>query len=150
VLLIDAELSWPGRAMSTLVSVSHDDHAHRLTAAVCFWTVFTSLGFQLFYWSVWKLALAGSELALLANLSAFTLSSKGTRGYVGSKGGLFTNRLIMIAAGMGVYFIPSPVIRLAGIIVGTWTGWLAVFGNTIRTKGSRETLVEGESWCFGC
>jgi hypothetical protein len=26
-----------------------------ICTAVCFWTVFTSLGFQLFYWSVWKL-----------------------------------------------------------------------------------------------
>lgn len=107
--------------------------------------MFTSLGFQLFYWSVWKLALAGSELALLANLSAFTLASRQTRGYVGSREGLFMNRLITIAAGMGVFFIPSPLARLAGIVVGTWTGWLALLGSTIRTRGSRETLVEGES-----
>lgn len=138
-------LFWPGRVTSTLVSPPSDGSAQRLTSAVCFWTVFTSLGFQLFYWSVWKLALAGSEIALLANLSAFTLSYKATRGYVGSREVLFMNRLITVAAGMGVYFVPSPVVRLAGIVVGTWTGWLALFGNTIRTKGSRETLVEGES-----
>ncbi|WVR07560.1 hypothetical protein IAU60_004602 [Kwoniella sp. DSM 27419] len=34
--------------------------------AVCFWTIFTSLGFQLFYWSVWKLVLGlGLVITLL-------------------------------------------------------------------------------------
>lgn len=28
-------------------------------AAVCFWTVFTALSVQLFYWSVWKLGGSG-------------------------------------------------------------------------------------------
>ena len=116
-----------------------------LTTAVCFWTVFTSLGFQLFYWSVWKLALAVSELALLANLSGFTLSSRRVRSYARSREGLFTHRAITVVAGMGVYFIPSPFARLVGAVVGTWCGWMAVFGDFARLKGSPEMLAEGES-----
>lgn len=55
------------------------------------------------------------------------------------------HRVIAIVAGMGVFFIPSPFARLVGAVVGTWTGWLALFGNSIRLRGSREMLAEGES-----
>lgn len=50
----------------------------------------------------------------------------------------------MVVAGMGCYFIPSPLARLVGIFVGTWHGWLALFGNLTRLKGSREVLAEGQ------
>lgn len=51
----------------------------------------------------------------------------------------------MVVAGMGCFFIPSPAARLIGISIGTWTGWLAQYGNWIRLKGSVETVAEGQS-----
>ncbi|ORX35356.1 Frag1/DRAM/Sfk1 family-domain-containing protein [Kockovaella imperatae] len=117
--------------------------------AVCFWTVFTSLTFQLFYWSVWKLALAGSELALLANLSGYTMAWTSGRRFATSKGGLLTHRIIMVVAGMGCYFIPSVSVRLFCISLGTWTGWLAQFGNWYRLRGSLEMIAEGQTMLLG-
>lgn len=59
------------------------------------------------------------------------------------------NRTITIVAGLGCYFIPSPLARLVGISVGTWYGWLAVFGDLLRLKGSSEVVVESQSTCQG-
>ncbi|KAL7421582.1 Protein cwh43 [Cryptotrichosporon argae] len=70
--------------------------------AVCFWTVFTSLGLQLFYWSVWKLALSGSELALLANFTPYALANRRYRSFSTSRAGLVTHRVVMVAAGMAL------------------------------------------------
>ncbi|ORY35803.1 Frag1/DRAM/Sfk1 family-domain-containing protein [Naematelia encephala] len=117
--------------------------------ATCFWTVFTSLGFQLFYWSVWKLALAGSELALLANLSAFTLSSPTALSYVTSRRGMLIHRTIMVLAGMASYCIPSVAARLIGVSIGTWVGWLSLYGNWSRLKGSQEMIAESKIWMTG-
>ncbi|KAK8853309.1 hypothetical protein IAR55_004013 [Kwoniella newhampshirensis] len=107
--------------------------------AICFWTVFTSLGFQLFYWSVWKL-----ELALVANLSGYTLASASSYAYVTSQKGLLTHRALLVLCGMGCYFFPWPAARLLGVSLGTWTGWLSLFGTWARLRGSEEVLAEGQ------
>ncbi|WWC91829.1 uncharacterized protein L201_006776 [Kwoniella dendrophila CBS 6074] len=113
-------------------------------SAVCFWTIFTSLGLQLFYWSIWQLALAGSEAALVANLSGFMLSSVSAYRYVTSRQGLLTHRVMAVIFGMGFYIFPWPEARLVGVSIGTWTGWLALFGNWARLKGSEEMVAEGQ------
>ncbi|WWC64717.1 uncharacterized protein I303_107328 [Kwoniella dejecticola CBS 10117] len=110
--------------------------------AICFWTIFTSLGLQLFYWSIWKLALAGSELALLSNLSGFLFSYRSSYRFNTSKNGLLANRICSIVFGMGFYIFPWPAARLVGISIGTWTGWAALFGNWARLKGSEEMIAE--------
>jgi hypothetical protein len=136
--------------MSILVSAQLD----KLMTAICFWTVFTSLGLQLFYWSVWKLgeyttahslmaALSGSELALLANLSPYILLSTSCRRYFTSKEGLLHTRAVMVAFGLGCYFA-TPTVRLLGVSIGTSAGWLALAGNWARLKGSKEMLAEGK------
>ncbi|WWD03771.1 hypothetical protein V865_001827 [Kwoniella europaea PYCC6329] len=112
--------------------------------AVCFWTVFTSLGLQLFYWSIWKLALAGSELALLANLSGFAFSMRDPYEFCTSKQGLLTHRIMTVVFGMGFYIFPCPIIRLAGIFIGVWTGWQVLFATWERLKGSEEIVAEGQ------
>ncbi|WRT70118.1 uncharacterized protein IL334_007112 [Kwoniella shivajii] len=117
--------------------------------SVCFWTVFTSLGFQLFYWSIWKLALAGSELALLANLSGFLLSNKTAYRYITSRSGLLHHRAVAVICGMGCYLFPWPAVRLVGVSVGTWTGWLALFGSWARLKGSEEMIAEAQIIALG-
>jgi hypothetical protein len=135
--------------------VSHKCYPE-LIAAVCFWSTFTALSVQLFYWSVWKLgrshfnyqadivALAGSELALVANLSAYTLSTPWVLHFVTSKRGLFWNRVAMVLGGMASWILPNPFSRLLAVSIGTWCGWLALFGNWARLKGSKEMIAEGQ------
>ena len=63
--------------------------------------------------------------------------------YLTSRLRMLQHRFIVIAAGMGCYFLPSPFWRLLGGCMGVWTGWLALYGNWIRLKGSEEMLAEG-------
>lgn len=90
-------------------------------------------------------ALAGPELALLANFSGYVLARPSSLEYVTSRHGLTTHRALTVVGGMGCYLLPSPALRLVGVSIGTWTGWLALFGNWARMKGSREMLAEGRS-----
>lgn len=112
--------------------------------AACFWTVFTSLVFQLFYWSVWELALAGSELALLANLSPFLLYNRSFRADISSQRGVTILRGVTVFAGMGIFAAPLPILRLIGIVAGTAAGWLAIIDPLRRARGSEEARVEGK------
>lgn len=89
-------------------------------------------------------ALAGSEAALLANLSAYTLSSPRVLRYATSREGLATHRAIMVIGGMASWILPIPFARLAAVFIGTWTGWLALFGNWARLRGSKEMVAEGQ------
>ena len=77
------------------------------------------------------------------------MSSKSVRQYVTSRDGLLTHRIIMVATGMGCFFIPSVGIRLLSISVGTWTGWLAQFGTWHRLRGSAEMVAEGQIMMLG-
>jgi hypothetical protein len=89
-------------------------------------------------------ALAGSELALVANLSAYTLSTPWVLHFVTSKRGLFWNRVAMVIGGMASWILPNPFSRLLAVSIGTWCGWLALFGNWARLKGSKEMIAEGQ------
>ena len=90
-------------------------------------------------------ALAGSEAALIGNLSAFALAYKSQRVYTTSRNGLWTHRFLTIVLGMGCYIIPLPSARLICITVATWTGWLALYGDWIRLKGSPELITDAQS-----
>jgi hypothetical protein len=90
-------------------------------------------------------ALAGSEAALISNLSAYTLSTPWIFHYVTSREGLFANRTAMVMGGMASWILPNPFSRLLAVSIGTWTGWLALLGNYARLKGSREMIAEGQS-----
>lgn len=50
----------------------------------------------------------------------------------------------MVIGGMASWFLPIPSARLAAVFVGTWSGWLALFGNWARLRGSKEMLAEGQ------
>jgi hypothetical protein len=117
--------------------------------ATCFWTVFTSLVFQLFYWSVWELALAGSELALLANLSPLLLDNRSFRAEISNQRGVTILRGVTVFAGMGVFAAPLPILRLVGIVAGTGAGWLAVLDPLRRARGSEEARAEGKVLVVG-
>jgi len=95
-------------------------------------------------------ALAGSELALVANLSAYTLSTPWVLHFVTSKRGLFWNRVAMVIGGMASWVLPNPFSRLLAVSIGTWCGWLALFGNWARLKGSKEMIAEGQGEYHVC
>ncbi|WVR00084.1 hypothetical protein IAU59_007226 [Kwoniella sp. CBS 9459] len=132
-----AEVDWT--AQEPLIPIPHWRHVLAWLSdvyfAVCFWTIFTGLGFQLFYWSVWKLGF------LLSNRSAYR--------YVTSRNGLITHRIVAVVFGMAFYVFPWPEARLVGVSLGTWTAWLALFGNWARLKGSEEMLAEGQNLGLG-
>ena len=58
---------------------------------------------------------------------------------------MLSHRLVVIAFGLGSFIFPSPALRLFGVACATWTGWLALYGNWIRMRGSKEILAEGKS-----
>ncbi|KAJ3788058.1 Frag1/DRAM/Sfk1 family-domain-containing protein [Lentinula aff. detonsa] len=76
-----------------------------------FWSVFTSLIPTLFYFSVWELAIAGSELALFSTLSPIWLSIPPVLNWVRTRSGQATMHLLSFI-GVGAYIFQSPLHRL--------------------------------------
>ncbi|TXT15669.1 hypothetical protein VHUM_00172 [Vanrija humicola] len=112
--------------------------------AAAFWTVFTSVSVQLFYWSVWKLALSGSELAIFINLAPFALGRPWFRAYATSKEGLFFHRSLLYVVGLGTYALPSVGARYLCVLIGMWGGWIALTADSYRLRGSPEMLAQGK------
>ncbi|KAF5392189.1 hypothetical protein D9757_001378 [Collybiopsis confluens] len=76
-----------------------------------FWSIFTSLIPTLFYFSVWELAIAGSELALFSTLSPLLLSIPPVLAWARTRGGQATFQFLSFAA-VGAYIIEKPLHRL--------------------------------------
>lgn len=89
-------------------------------------------------------ALAGSELALLANLSPILLANRNIRIWTQSRSGLIWLRSSTAIFGLGCYAAPLPILRLVGVVIGTGTGWLAVLSPLMRIKGGREARAEAQ------
>ncbi|KJA22967.1 hypothetical protein HYPSUDRAFT_201775 [Hypholoma sublateritium FD-334 SS-4] len=121
--------------------------------AYIFWTLFTALIPTLFYFSVWKLGLAGHELALLAVLSPALLTLSSPYHYIFANASptnsptqpptatLFTfartrrGQAILHAAallGLAAYPVPSPGGRLALVTLATA---LAVLSQAVAWAG---------------
>ncbi|KAJ3734145.1 hypothetical protein DFJ43DRAFT_1170983 [Lentinula guzmanii] len=89
-----------------------DKHAVLLSPiSYIFWSVFTSLIPTLFYFSVWELAIAGSELALFSTLSPIWLSIPPVLNWVRTRSGQATMHLLSFI-GVGAYILQSPLHRL--------------------------------------
>ncbi|KAJ4479963.1 Frag1/DRAM/Sfk1 family-domain-containing protein [Lentinula aciculospora] len=76
-----------------------------------FWSVFTSLIPTLFYFSVWELAIAGSELALFSTLSPIWLSIPLVLNWARTRGGQSAMHLLSFI-GVAAYILKSPLHRL--------------------------------------
>ncbi|KAF8830718.1 hypothetical protein HHX47_DHR2001192 [Lentinula edodes] len=76
-----------------------------------FWSIFTSLIPTLFYFSVWELAIAGSELALFSTLSPIWLSIPTILNWAHTRGGQTIMRLLSFT-GVAAYVLQSPLHRL--------------------------------------
>jgi hypothetical protein len=102
-----------------------------LTAYV-FWSLFTALIPTLFYFSVWQLSIAGSELALFSVVSPVLLSlaipssSSTPRNFLDiakSRHGQVILQTISLL-GIAAYIVPSPLGRLLLVSVGTIAGMM--------------------------
>jgi hypothetical protein len=66
----------------------------------------------LFYFSVWELAISGSELSLLVLLSPALLGITPLRTWALTRRGQVTLRAVAILTGLGSYALSSPLHRL--------------------------------------
>ena len=83
-----------------------------ISALACiFWSVFTSLTPTLFYFSVWKLAIAGPEASLLCTLSPILLGIPSVHSILASRRGRIASHLLSIV-GLAAYRFDDPLHRL--------------------------------------
>jgi hypothetical protein len=99
------------------------------------WTVLTALPTTLFYFSVWKLALAGSELSTFAVLSPLFLAVPPFHVLIRSRSGRTVLAAISALCGIGCWWLESMWLRLLGVVVG-------VMASNLRWAG--EWMAEGE------
>ncbi|KAL1721577.1 Frag1/DRAM/Sfk1 family-domain-containing protein [Schizophyllum commune] len=96
----------PGASLRSLATFVSD-----LYLAHTFWAVFTAVQPTLFYFSVWELAIAGPELAILSVLSPALLGSRAIASWASSKKGQAALHVLSLA-GLLSYMSSSPVQRL--------------------------------------
>ncbi|KAI4527715.1 hypothetical protein K525DRAFT_231653 [Schizophyllum commune Loenen D] len=96
----------PGASLRSLATFASD-----LYLAHTFWAVFTAVQPTLFYFSVWELAIAGPELAILSVLSPALLGSRIIVSWASSKKGQAALHVLSLA-GLLSYLSSSPVQRL--------------------------------------
>lgn len=111
--------------------------------------MFTSVSVQLFYWSVWSLALTGSELAIFVNIQPFMFSRRGSREFNTSRDGIFTNRAILYIVGLGCYKLPNNAARFLCAVIAVWCGWAAFLGDSFRLRGSLEAYANAKIFLTG-
>lgn len=104
---------------------------------------------QLFYWSVWSLAITGSELGITINLIPYLFSKPGYRAAVTSRSGVFWNRTLLYVFGLGAYAIPHVAARFFCVLFAMACGWNALLADQTRTKGSPEAGQTGRMWAAG-
>lgn len=73
----------------------------------------------LFYFSVWELAISGSELSLLVLLSPMLLGIRPLRTWAMTRSGHVTLRAAAILTGLGSYALGSPLHRLFAVNFAT-------------------------------
>lgn len=119
------------------------------------WTLLTALPVTLFYFSVWKLALAGPEFSTLATLSPLLLSFTPVRSFANSHGGRTALAGGAGVIGLGLWWAESMWIRIGAVVFGVFcTGirwaaeWQADVGNGYHTicKWSRVIVAVQELW----
>ncbi|KAH9068217.1 Frag1/DRAM/Sfk1 family-domain-containing protein [Lactarius deliciosus] len=100
------------------------------------WTLLTGLPVTLFYFSIWKLALAGPEFSALATLSPLLLGFAPVQSFANSRGGRTALAGVAGVFGLGLWWVESMWIRLGAAIIGVFcTGirwaaeWQADVGN---------------------
>lgn len=106
------------RKMDANAAVARSEQPIRLASFLAdlylsyiFWSVFTSLAPTLFYFSIWKLAIAGPEASLLCTLSPILLGISPIRLFLTSKWGRVASHTLSLA-GLAAYRLDDPLHRL--------------------------------------
>lgn len=86
------------------------------------WTLLTALPTTLFYFSVWKLALAGPEFSSLATLAPLFLASPHILSFSRARYGRAILSAVGAVAGIGLWKADSVWTRLGGVVVGVMAG----------------------------
>jgi hypothetical protein len=104
------------------------------------WTLLTALPVTLFYFSIWKLALAGPEFSSLATLSPLLLGFAPVRSFANSQGGRAALAGAAGVIGLGLWWAESMWIRLGAVVFGVictgirWAAeWQSDVGNGYHT-----------------
>jgi hypothetical protein len=105
--------------LGTLCLCNSDRHflINIFRAAYVFWSIFTSLAPTLFYFSIWELGIAGSELSLLSILSPCLLGISPFRRWCQTKAGRITLHVLSLSALIS-YALPQPQHRLLLVALG--------------------------------
>ena len=104
-------------------------------AAYQSWTLLTSLPVTLFYFSIWKLALAGPEFSSIAALSPLLLGFTPILTFTTSRAGRTVLAGAAGAVGVGLWSAESMWVRLGGAMFG-------VFCTGIRWAGEWQSDVD--------
>lgn len=115
----------------------------------CFWTIFTQMGLQLFYFSVWDLALSGSEAALFSTISPYLLAIPAVSRFVTSRRGSSILSGLSLLIGLSAYKYARPSRRLFGCIISNIFLWLDLAGRLDRLKGGKAASIEGSYMILG-
>jgi hypothetical protein len=103
-------------------------------AAYQSWTLLTSLPVTLFYFSIWKLALAGPEFSSLTALSPLLLGFTPVLSFAVSRSGRTVFAGAAGAIGIGLWWAESMWVRLAAAMFG-------VFCTCIRWAGEWQSDI---------
>lgn len=91
--------------------------------AYIFWSIFTSLAPSLFYFSVWELAIAGHELALVTSLSPILLAITPFMDWCRTRSGRTIFHLLSLT-GLAAFAINSPLYRLLVVSFANAVAWV--------------------------
>ncbi|KZV62680.1 hypothetical protein PENSPDRAFT_657945 [Peniophora sp. CONT] len=104
------------------------------------WTLITALPVSLFYFSIWKLALAGPEFTTLATLSPLLLAIPAVRRWVGTTHAQTSLSAFALMC-LGVYRSESVVARLLAVAAGTTATCLRLAGEWDSLRAGYHALV---------
>lgn len=90
-----------------------------------------------------KIALSGSELALLATLSPWFLTYPSVSRFSTSRRGTLILRALSLVFGLGAYKLPLPSLRLLAVVLGNVFAWMEVAATSKRLKGGDAARLEG-------
>lgn len=118
------------------------------------WSVFTSLTPTLFYFSVWKLGIAGHEFSLLSTLAPLLLRNPQVFDICASRVGR-TVLYALTVTGIAAYALNSPLLRLlivmlanAALSMGFAIDWSAPLASTSYQGMRKCTIFSSSSLCY--
>lgn len=88
-------------------------------------------------------ALAGSELALLFNLSPLLI--RFSPAFFSSHEGMIAMRGMTVLFGLTAFALPTPFLRLLSVGIGMSSAWLAICADLARIKGTKEAYSQTKS-----